>query len=283
MKTPSFIGKTIRVTKRAFSFLRQGLKEGGVVYANISQLNKGESLLNKSILVTGGSSGIGFAIAKKALEEGAKVVITGRSYEKLIKAKAELKSESLFIITWDVSDIKIISEKLDEASRLVGNEINILVNNAGILLNQKFFSVTEDVWDKTYATNSKSIYFISQEISSRWIANKVSGKIINVSSTSAFYGTTIPYGATKWDVAGLTEGLAKKLYGHRIIVNGIAPGRTATEMLSKANSENIYDSYTSAQRYGLPIEIAELASFLMSDATNFIVGQTIICDGGYTL
>ena len=88
---------------------------------------------------------------------------------------------------------------------------------------------------------------------------------------------------TKWDVAGLTAGLGKLLSPHGIIVNGIAPGRIATEMLNRGKENNFYDVYQPVKRIGLPEEIAELAIFLMSDAANYIVGQTIVCDGGYTL
>lgn len=82
---------------------------------------------------------------------------------------------------------------------------------------------------------------------------------------------------------GLTEGLGMHLSPHGIIVNGIAPGRTATGMLGQTDQSNIYDDKQPLARFGLPEEIAEVAVFLMSDAANYIVGQTIICDGGYSL
>lgn len=90
---------------------------------------------------------------------------------------------------------------------------------------------------------------------------------------------------TKWDIAGLTQGLGIKLAPHGIIINGIAPGIIATEMQAGLLNmkENIYSPMNPIKRYALPEEIAELALFLMSNASNFIVGQTIVCDGGYSL
>ena len=98
-------------------------------------------------------------------------------------------------------------------------------------------------------------------------------------------GATFPYRMTKWDIAGLTQGLGLKLAPQGIIVNGIAPGLTATPAMPALldQRENVYCSQNPVQRISLPAEIAELAVFLMSDAANFIVGQTIVCDGGYSL
>ena len=277
------IKNIINNVARFISFFLSAYRSGGYAEANISQIKYNEILRNKHVLITGGSSGIGYAIAEKFISEGARVVIVGRDLNKLKKAKKDINSDNLTYVQWDISDISKINEKIDEVNNHLDSRIDVLINNAGILFKQDFFSLTEDIWDKTYAINSKSVYFISKNISSIWIQKKQKGKIINISSTSGFYGTTIPYGMTKWDIVGLTKGLGKSLYQHGIIVNGIAPGRTATAMLNKANNKNIYDPLSSAKRYCLPEEIAELAMFLISDASNFIVGQTIICDGGYTL
>jgi 3-oxoacyl-[acyl-carrier protein] reductase len=109
------------------------------------------------------------------------------------------------------------------------------------------------------------------------------GKVINISSTGGFLGASYPYRMTKWDLVGFTAGIAEILAPYGILVNGIAPGRTATKMLDKQSTDNLYDSYQPLKRFALPLEIAELAIFLLSDASNYIIGQTIIVDGGYTL
>ena len=263
--------------------VRQCWRAGGITQVRIAQIQYGGLLQGKRILVTGGSAGIGLAIARKCLAEGATVVITGRSEERLQAAARGLNSEHLKTLAWDVGDISLTSNKLEECRGLLGGEVDILVNNAGVLLAQSFFTATEDVWDKTYAVNSKGLFFLTQGLSERWMQTNRKGKIIIISSAGGFLGATIPYRMTKWDVAGLTSGLGEALAPFGIIVNGIAPGRIATEMIERNNRDNIYDGLQPVKRLGLPEEVAELAVFLMSDAANYIVGQTILCDGGYTL
>lgn len=258
------------------------LKNGGATYANISQVNYGGILEGKTILITGGTSGIGLAIAKKALSEKANVIVTGRSKEKLERLREAVKNDRLKTMQWDVGNTSKVSSYIEEADSLFG-KVDVLINNAGVLLEQKFPNVSEESWDETYKINSKSVFFLCQTISKHWINSQQPGKIINISSTSGFYGSVIPYGMTKWDIVGLTEGLAKRLIKDGIVVNGIAPGRTATGMLGRNSDGNIYDANTLPKRFALPEEVSELALFLISDASNFIVGQTIICDGGYSL
>ena len=110
-------------------------------------------------------------------------------------------------------------------------------------------------------------------------------KIINISSQGGFVGATYPYRMVKWDVRGLTEGLGKSLIKDNIIVNAIAPGvvKTSMQEFSLNQGDNLFTTQNPIQRVCLPEEIAELALFLASDASNFIIGQTIVCDGGYTL
>lgn len=278
-KIALFLSRLLQTAKA----VRKCWRNGGVTTAHVAQINYGGLLRGKRVLVTGGSSGIGLAIAKKCLSEGATVVITGRNEEKLQVVAGKLNNSTLRTLVWDVSDISVINQKLEKCKGLLGGDINILVNNAGILRAQSFFTATEDVWDETYAVNSKGVFFLTQRVSEQWIKNKERGKIINISSTGGFLGAPYPYRMTKWDIAGLTSGLGVTLSPYGIIVNGIAPGRIATEMLKRHDTDNIFDTAQPVKRMGLPEEVAELAIFLMSDAANYIVGQTIICDGGYTL
>lgn len=268
--------------------LLNAYKNRGFSSVNISYINYGETLKNKNILITGGSSGIGFSIAKKCISEGASVIITGRSEQKLSNAKSELNNNLLKTLKWDVTDINTIEENLDKCFELLDGKIDILVNNAGIVNSVDFPNVTEQIWTDIYDTNSKGVYFITQAICKVWLKkNKINcqRKIINISSQGGFVGATYPYRMTKWDIAGLTQGLGVKLAPHGIIVNGIAPGIIATPVQKHYMNRdgNMYCSLNPLERYALPEEIAELAVFLMSDSTNFIVGQTIICDGGYSI
>ncbi len=290
LKIISWINKYYRALRLIFKAIKIFLRDGGYSQVNISQLNHGEILKGKKILITGGSVGIGFAIAQKCLSEGAEVVITGRSVEKLEKAKEKLNSDKLHILTWDISDLSILESKYIESKGLLKGSIDMLVNNAGLLGgNKSLFNLTEELWDKITNVNIKSLVFLTKQISNDWIMQKNKGKkIVNISSMRGILGVVDgPYGISKWGVVGLTQGLGKKLISNGIIVNGIAPGIINTESLAfdKINTdENVYlDCNPPIYRIGLPEEIAELAVFLMSDAANYIVGQTIICDGGYTL
>lgn len=272
---------------QAIKYLKHVYSYGGYSTVKIAQINHGEILKNKNILITGGSSGIGLSIAKKCLNEGANVIITGRNEDKLKNTLIDLNNLNLKYIVWDISNIQEIDEKIKKAKSMFNEEIDILVNNAGILDTTNFLEVTEKTWDSVYATNSKGLYFITQSICNSWIKKKNNNlkKIINISSQGGFVGATYPYRMTKWDIAGLTQGLGFKLAPMGIIVNGIAPGIIATSMQDNylKQKENVYCSHNPLGRFALPEEIGELALFLMSDACNFIVGQTIVCDGGFSI
>jgi NAD(P)-dependent dehydrogenase (short-subunit alcohol dehydrogenase family) len=263
------------------------IKYGGYVEANISFIKHGQLLSSKHIIITGGSTGIGLAIAKNSINEGATVLITGRSTEKLASAAREISSDSLKTLVWDVGSMETMKIKTQEAIDLLGGRVDILINNAGILLGGDFPNVKEATWDEVYKVNSKGTFFLCQEVCSHWLAEPKPRvrKILNISSQGGFVGATYPYRMTKWDIAGLTQGLGIKLAEHGILVNGIAPGVVATGMQPSCvkQADNLFYLGNPLGRFALPEEIAELAIFMMTDASNFLVGQTIVCDGGYSL
>jgi NAD(P)-dependent dehydrogenase (short-subunit alcohol dehydrogenase family) len=263
------------------------LTDGGHLSINIAHIKYEDILKGKKILITGGGSGIGLSIARKALDLGAIVLITGRNKAKLEKTAEILNNKNLRILSWDISEIKNISDKLQLSLDLLGGNIDILVNNAGILSKEVFPNVSEEDWDQVYGINSKGLYFLTQEVCQYWLKNssKEIKKVINISSQGGYVGATYPYRMTKWDIAGLTQGLGVLLASKNIIINGIAPGIISTEMQKKylGQGGNSYCDLNPQKRIASPDEIAELAVFLLSDASNFIVGQTIVCDGGYSL
>lgn len=234
----------------------------------------GELLKGKTVLITGGSGGIGSAIARRCKENGATVIISGRNQEKLSLAAKEIDAIPF------VLDIQNISGMESAFSNLAGQyRIDTLINNAGLQAGAQLGKTTEEDFDKTLSTNLKGTYFLSQIFSNYLIQNEIKGNILNVSSVSGHRPAISPYMVSKWGITGLTEGMAKKLIKHGIVVNGIAPGPVATEMLGLDGKNLNYDR-APAGRYSDPVEIANLAVFLISDMGRMIVGDTVYITGG---
>lgn len=273
--------------KQAIEIFKIALRDGGIRSITISELSEGELLKGKNIVITGGGSGIGFAIAKAALKQNANIIITGRNMEKLLQAKKKLNRDQVFCLEWDIANTTITEQKILDCENIFHAPIDILVNNAGIQPQMFFPDVDEKEWDNVYSTNSKGTFFICQAMCKSWMKEPVSNyrKIINLSSQGGFVGATYPYRMSKWDIRGLTEGLGLQMADYGILVNGIAPGVVKTKMqpFSMKQRNNMYCNQNPLFRVALPEEIAELAVFMMSDSCNFMTGQTILVDGGFTL
>ena len=265
--------------KRAYTYVVKGVPNR-VVNVHTAQIKKGSLLEGKKILITGGSRGIGLAIAKRALEEGALVTITGRNIEQLEKVKEELgDSKQLFVIQHDITDYDsdaLVVQKARE--KMLG--VDILVNNAGVSVHEiNYSNCTQEQWDYQMNTNLKGTYFMTQAFLHYYEAvQKRQGKIINMVSERGLYGDDVPYGLAKRALISYTEGLAVRLIQKGIRVNAIAPGVTATDMTGYSSDGNLYRPYAKGRRVFLAEEIAEVAVFLMSDASNCISGQVIACN-----
>lgn len=266
--------------------IKSAIKYGGYNEINIAQIQYSNILRNKKVLVTGGATGIGYEIAKKCVDCGADVLITGRNQKKLAKAVQGFQGKMQYLL-WDITDISIVEKSVEKVEELFNGTIDCLVNNAGIQPSQFFPSVEESEWDHVYNTNSKGMFFLTQAICKKWMSKKTNyyRKIINIDSQGGFVGATYPYRMTKWDIRGLTQGLGIKMAQYGVLVNGIAPGVVKTEMQEFAikQGENTFCNQNLLYRVALPVEVAELALFMLSDACNFMVGQTILIDGGFSL
>ena len=254
--------------------------DGKITKLTVGQVSYPDSLKGKRVIVTGGSDGIGLAIARKMLESGARVVITGRDFDKLCRRKQELNSENLFVCQWDVSEISAIPEHLNEAIAMLGG-CDIFVNNAAFVAQ---YRPDEEYFDRMITTNLKAVHYICLGLIDYWMPQKseTPRKIINISSLNAYQGGVNPYFYAKRALLSLTEGLARRFAGDNIIVNGVAPGITASSINYRDVNENAFHA-SPIRRVILPEEIAEIVHFLATDAANGIVGQTIVCDGGRTL
>lgn len=267
--------------KKKLNKLRKVVKQP--VYIPVWQ---GELLKNKIILITGSTGGIGREIALRCIQNGASVIVAGRNENRLKstvdKLKSELKFDTQKVIPF-VFDMKNVGEMKMRLDSLVDEynieRIDALVNNAGMSAGSPIGNSSESDFDRTLDTNLKGTYFLSQVISNYMIENHIEGNILNVSSVSGIRPAITPYMVSKWGVTGLTEGLAKKMIKYGIVVNGIAPGPTATEMLGLDENDLNYDK-APAGRYSSPVEIANLAIFLISDMGRMIVGDTVYITGG---
>lgn len=269
-------GKFKYFGKRLFESFHRKL----VVKAEIKQLSYNKLLENRVAFITGGSSGIGFAIAEAFLKSGAKVILTGRSEEKLKKAIDYLsKFGDCIELKLDLFDIDSFQSVIERAISIYGR-IDILVNNAGVS-GGLLVNATKDKFDEVIDTNLRGPFFLSKIIGRYMVDNDIHGNILNISSASSVRPAACAYTLSKWGIRGFTQGLARTLLPYNIIVNALAPGPVATPMLSKQNiNENISLPRTPSGRYALPCEIANMAVILVSDLSRLIVGETIFMTGG---
>ena len=241
-----------------------------------------ELLKGKTVFITGGSGGIGMAIAKKMLSVGANVIISGTNENKLINCVNKLKDyeENVRYLVLDLNDVSTFDVKIEEACMLFDEPISILVNSAGVVGTHSFLETTEEEYDRVFDINVKGIFFVCQSFAKYFIENHIDGRILNLSSSSALRPAWGPYQMSKWSIRGFTIGLADLLLPHNIIVNAIAPGPTATNMLKKDNTDDLSLPSSPIKRFTTPEEIAELALILVSDIGKVVVGDTLYATGG---
>lgn len=239
------------------------------------------SLKGRAALITGGTSGIGLAIAKRFHAAGCSVVIVGSGTEKGVRAAEALDGEAeRHFVRADVSSARGVGEAFCGAvEKLKGRVPDILVNSAGRNGVSHFPNVQENEFDAIIGVNLKGALLMSQEAAKRWIAEGVKGNILNVSSVSSFRPAVGAYEMSKWGLRGLTLGMADELIKYGIIVNAIAPGPTATPMQGK-ESASLKLGWNPSGRMADPREIAELAEMLVSDAGRLVVGDTLCASGG---
>lgn len=246
------------------------------------------STQNKRVaIVTGGGSGIGYAIAEKFVSNGIETIIVGRDENKLKRAKDKF-GELCHAMPCDISDLKLIPGLIENIIKKFG-QIDILVNNAGINMKKEFTGVTDEDFQKIITTNLCSVFAISREVVKQMLLQK-SGSIIHISSMAAQYGLpkVIAYSASKTAIDGMTRAMAVELSPKGIRVNAIAPGFIVTAMTDTAlnadpeRKEKVFGR-TPMGYMGQPSDIGDAALFLASDGSKYITGVVLPVDGGNSI
>jgi len=266
--------------RRGISYVLHGPIENKIISdLHIHYTSPSQRLDGKKIIITGGSRGLGNAMAKRFVAEGAQVLITGRNEETLKKVSEELNCQYQVL---DINNIELFHSFITTASiKLSG--LDILVNNAGISLHEKDYNyVTPESFDAQISTNLRGPFFLTQQFVQYLQNEKKHGNILFISSET---GTTVdlrPYGWTKAAINSMIQGLAYRFKNEGIRVNAICPGVTASDMTGYKADGNLYATGINNRVY-LPEEIAETAVFILSDASKLLNGQILVCNEGRTI
>jgi NAD(P)-dependent dehydrogenase (short-subunit alcohol dehydrogenase family) len=238
--------------------------------------------INKNVVITGGTTGIGLATAKAFVSAGANVWITGRSADNLHKASTEINSPKLITVVSDTSKLADISV-LEQAFSESGNKLDVLFLNAGIGTFESIETVTEANFDAQFNTNVKGNFFTLQKLLPH-LADGASVVFTSSSvATAANVGTSV-YSATKGAINKIAQIAANELAARKIRVNIVSPGPIATpglDSVTTAEAKTFLAGATALQRLGHPDEIAKTVLFLASDAASYITGTEVTVDGGY--
>ncbi|WP_456465709.1 3-oxoacyl-[acyl-carrier-protein] reductase [Desulfurobacterium sp.] len=240
---------------------------------------KSIDLSGKVALVTGGTRGIGRAIAVALKSAGATVYITGTNEERTKQAAEEIGVNGVKMNVCDREEVKKVVSEIAEKEE----KIDILINNAGITRDTLFMRMKDEDWDAVIETNLTGIYNVTRQVVPLMMKKKT-GSIVNISSVVGFTGNPgqVNYSSTKAALVGFTKSLAKEVASRGIRVNAVAPGYITTDMTQKI-PEKVKEALIKSipmRREGEPSEVADAVLFLVSDMASYITGTTIHVNGG---
>lgn len=245
-------------------------------------------MINKSILITGATSGIGLATALKATEHGWTVVLNGRDDKRLQEIKKELEflnGTPVHTIAYDVTDIAAAKQAFLWIKKNIG-QLDAVVNNAGVMDDALLGMLKPDQLQKTLEVNTSAAIYHMQ-FASRLMAKQKSGSIVNVSSIMGRFGNAgqVAYSASKAALIGATYAAAKELAPSNIRVNAIAPGFIETDLTNNYSDQVKEETISQIKmgRAGQAEEVANVILFLASDAASYVTGQVIGVDGGMVI
>jgi 3-oxoacyl-[acyl-carrier protein] reductase len=241
-------------------------------------------LTGRTAIVTGGSRGIGLAIARALAEDGAAVVVSGRDAARLDAAVREMEDAGASVL-----GVRADAARREDADRLVEaarerfGRVDILVNNAGITRDQLLVRMRDDDWDQVMDTNLRGAFLMTRAVSKPMMRQR-SGRIMNISSTAGAMGNPgqANYSAAKAGMIGLTKAAARELAHWNVLVNAVAPGLIETDMAASlpAEAREMLLQAVPLKRIGQAREVADVVRFLAGDGAAYITGQTIHVNGG---
>lgn len=250
------------------------------VYARVCCLSPDARLSGLRVVITGGSRGLGRAMAARFARDGARVLIAGRDEGRLRAAAEEVGCDCLPL---DVRDVSALDAFVARAAEMLGG-LDALVNNAGISLHERgFLDVGPRQFDDQFDTNLRGGFFLTQAFVRHCAAAGGTKRVLFVSSETGETADERPYGLTKAALNSLVRGLAYRYAADGFRINAVAPGVTTSDMTGAAPDGDISCPYNMTGRYYLPEEVAEVACFLMSEASNCLNGQILVCNEGKTI
>ncbi len=246
-------------------------------------------LQGKTAIITGAGTGIGRGIALEFAKQGARVVVVGRRMEPLKRVVEDIEklNAQALAVSCDVSDMTEVQSLMAKVMQAFGT-IDILVNNAGVYIPHDALAMTEEEWNTVMSIDLKGVWLCSKAVIPQMLTQG-KGKIINVSSIAGIIGfeQSAAYCAAKGAVINLTREMALDYAPKGIMINGIAPGVIESDMtkpmLDDAKLKQSFIEKTPVGRVGVPSDIGHCAVYLASDESSFVVGQTLVVDGGWTI
>lgn len=236
-------------------------------------------------LVTGGSRGIGLAIARALAEAGARVAVVARDGARAQAAAAELPGEGHRGYAVDVADPEACNALVKQVEGDFGS-LDVLVNNAGVTRDNVLMRIKDEDWDAVLDTNLRGAFNLMRA-ASRGMMKRRSGRIVNVSSVVGITGNAgqANYAASKAGLIGMTKAVAKELAGRGVLVNAVAPGYIETDMTAELPeaARGTLMANIALGRLGTPEDIAPAVRFLAGPGASYITGQVLVVDGGMVM